>query len=249
MKLSDLRQALKDAGIDPTSDQVKNLGFQEVYPGYFTVVDPELPKLCAEAGARYLYSTLDTPERIWQALTGGQKSSLTRFSEGMLVQGKSTASDFDTGGASSVFARLVTASAIDKGQKEKKSGQSHGNHKFQDWGGSRPFKLILNRRVLARTDWSRPITATSCAAPSTTATRPTMSCAFRWATTRATSTSSSVPTRRLVGDRCTNPRPAGSAEAPPRPSWARGDVQDAIGQSATDAHTRKPRPQPSGEGG
>ncbi|MBI4818062.1 MAG: hypothetical protein HY791_17500 [Deltaproteobacteria bacterium] len=140
-KVSDIEAVLSSVGVDPKGSRVANLRFEEVYPGYFTTMDPAMPELCRQAGARYLYSTLDNPERVWQALTGGQKSSLTRFQEGMLVQGKSSNSDFGTGGATSVFTRLVTQSAIDGGQR------------FQDWGGSRPYKLVLSRDVLARTDW------------------------------------------------------------------------------------------------
>ncbi|MBI2374124.1 MAG: hypothetical protein HYV07_09000 [Deltaproteobacteria bacterium] len=141
VKQKTIEDELSKLGVDPTGKRVSELRLDEVYPGYFSVVDPALPEECRRAGARYLYSTLDSPERVWQALTGGQKSSLTRFQEGMLVQGKSSNSDFGTGGAVSVFTRLVTESAIEAGQK------------FQDWSGSRPFKLVLSRQVLGRTDW------------------------------------------------------------------------------------------------
>jgi hypothetical protein len=151
IKTEHLEQALAAAGIDPKGDRVKSLRFEEVYPGYFTVIDPSLPDILKEAGARYLYSTSDNPERVWQQLTGGQKASLTRFQEGMLIQGKSSSSDFGTGGAFSVFTRLVTESVI---QKAKTSTDAYAyDVKFGDWGGTRPFKLILNRRILGRTDW------------------------------------------------------------------------------------------------
>lgn len=148
VKLSDVHAVLTKLGIDPEGERVKSLRFEEVYPGYFTVIDPVLAKAAEDAGARYLYSTSDNPERVWTTLTGGQKSSLTRFQEGLLVQGKSSDSDFASGGAGSVFSRLVTASAIKQGKNTSNYG---GN--FNDWGGSRPFKLILNRRLLGRADW------------------------------------------------------------------------------------------------
>ncbi len=152
VKLGELHQALTNVGIDPTSDRVKNLRFEEVYPGYFTVIDPALPEELKAAGARYLYSTSDNAERVWTMLTGGQKASLTRFQEGLIIQGKSSDSDFGTGGASSVFSRLVTDSIIQKAKKDT-STSSYSDTNFNDWGGSRPFKLIINRRALARTDW------------------------------------------------------------------------------------------------
>lgn len=148
VKLADVQAVLSKLGIEPESERVKSLRFEEVYPGYFTVIDPVLAKAAEEAGARYLYSTSDNPERVWTTLTGGQKASLTRFQEGLLVQGKSSDSDFTSGGAGSVFSRLVTRSAI----KEGKTTTNYGGG-FNDWGGSRPFKLILNRRLLGRADW------------------------------------------------------------------------------------------------
>ena len=41
---------------------------------------------------------------------------------------------------------------IDKAKKSSNSSYSYG-HTFDDWGGERPYKLIINKRVLARTDW------------------------------------------------------------------------------------------------
>ena len=136
-----LRRSLTKAGFDPDSERVQGLFFEEVYPGYFTVLDPTQPERLAELGARYLYSTAGTPARVLDILTEGQKSSRTRFSEGRLVQGKSSNSDFGSGGAFSVFTRIVTESAIaNKGA-------------FRDWLGTRPYKVILSRDLLARLDW------------------------------------------------------------------------------------------------
>jgi hypothetical protein len=156
-----LEKALAEAGIPKTSERLERLEMREVYPGYFTTVDPTASERYFKAGARYLYSTYDDPERVLSALLGGQKASLTRFLEGILVQGKSSSSDFGTGGAIAVFTRLVTKSSIAGAKKEKKNDDADGSsyswgaseHQFQNWGGSRPYKLVLNRRVLERTDW------------------------------------------------------------------------------------------------
>ncbi len=145
IKLGELQDLCAEIGV--SEPRLAQLRFDEVYPGYFTVVDPSLSKELHAEGARYLYSTSDNPERVWQMLSGGQKASLTRFQEGLLIQGKSSSRDFETGGASSVFSRLVTESVITKAKK----GESGSN--FHDWGGSRPYKLIINRRILDRTDW------------------------------------------------------------------------------------------------
>lgn len=147
IKLPELQDLCAELGVSEA--RIAGLRFDEVYPGYFTVVDPSLSPQLHAAGARYLYSTSDNPERVWQMLTGGQKSSLTRFQEGLLIQGKSSSSDFNTGGAYSVFSRLVTESVITKAKR----GDSGYDTQFHDWSGSRPYKLIINRRVLDRTDW------------------------------------------------------------------------------------------------
>lgn len=148
--LEDIKAALHKAGVSPDGARMKKLRFEEVYPGYFTVVDPELAERCKKAGARYLYSTYDDADRVISMLEGGQKSSLVRFHEGLIIEGKSSSADFGTGGAQAVFTRLVTASAIAKAKK--KSG-SDWETKFNDWGGSRPYKVILNPTILGRTDW------------------------------------------------------------------------------------------------
>lgn len=145
VKLSELEKIAITAGATP--ERLAKLEFVEVYPGYFTVYDPSLPAQLAKAGARYLYSTADNAERVIDMLLGGQKSSLTRFQEGVLVQGKSSNADFGSGGASSVFSRLVTESA------QMNAFKKSGTYTFMDWGGSRPYKLIINRSALGRLDW------------------------------------------------------------------------------------------------
>jgi hypothetical protein len=151
-----LRAIAESSGIDLSGDRLEKLEYREVYPGYFTAYDPSLPDRLKEKGARYLYSTLDNPERVFDVITGGQKASFTRFQEGKLVQGKSSSADFGTGGAFSVFTRLVTESAIEQAKKQKQGGSSYGygyNTSFNNWGGSRPYKAILNRKILGRLDW------------------------------------------------------------------------------------------------
>jgi hypothetical protein len=145
VKLSELEKIAIAAGATP--ERLAKLEFVEVYPGYFTVYDPSLPAQLAKAGARYMYSTADNADRVIDMLLGGQKSSLTRFQEGVLVQGKSSNSDFGSGGASSVFSRVVTESA------QMNAIKKSGTYTFMDWGGSRPYKLVINRAALGRLDW------------------------------------------------------------------------------------------------
>ena len=158
LKPKDLEAALHSAGIPNLKERLEKLELAEVYPGFFTVMDPELAREAGAAGARYLYSTADDAGRVAQILKAGQKSSVTRFNEGLLIAGKSSDDDLGTGGATSVFSRLVTASVIDQarqaqafspGLRKKTKDQTT----FNDWDGSRPYKLILDRAVLGRTDW------------------------------------------------------------------------------------------------
>ena len=90
---SKLEEIIATAGIDVSNDRLAKLEYREAYPGYFTAYDPTMVEKLHDKGARYLYSTLDNPERVFEVLTGGQKSSFTRFSEGQLVQGKSSSAD------------------------------------------------------------------------------------------------------------------------------------------------------------
>ncbi len=151
--VDELKAVAKTAGLD--TKRAAQLRYEQVYPGYFTVVDPAQVDELYKAGARYLYSTYDDADRVMSMLTGGQKSSLTRFGEGLIIEGKSSSSDFGTGGAVAVFTRLVTKSAVEKGKKASSGSSYSWNYegKFNNWGGSRPFKVILNKSILARTDW------------------------------------------------------------------------------------------------
>ena len=150
LKPAQLEAALASHGIDTSPARLAELSINEVYPGYFTVYDPKLAEAAEQAGAAYLYSTADNPERVHGILSGGQKSSLTRYAEGILIEGMSSAEDFNTGGARSVFSRLVTRSAIERARASTETGSKA---RFNDWGGERPYKLILDRRILGRTDW------------------------------------------------------------------------------------------------
>ncbi|MBI2377797.1 MAG: hypothetical protein HYV07_27595 [Deltaproteobacteria bacterium] len=135
LKPEDLEKALAALGYSP--ERLAGLRFEEVCPGHFAVVDPQQAKDLAKAGARYLYSTVTEPAHVLSILRHGQKSSLQRYKEGMIINGMSTNADFVTGGAAGVFTRLVTQSAIYDGNS---------------WTG-RTYKLLQTEDQLARTDW------------------------------------------------------------------------------------------------
>lgn len=135
LKVSDLETALESAGVDKA--RIAGLRYEEVFPGHFTVVDPAQEKAMVEAGARYLYSTVTSPDHVYSILQAGQKSSVQRYKDGLIIDGMSTNADFVTGGATGVFTRLVTQDAI---------------YADQSWMG-RTYKLVQNSSQLARTDW------------------------------------------------------------------------------------------------
>ena len=91
---------------------------------------PEMKK----KGFRYAYSTVSTTEHVLSILEHGQKATLTRWAEGMLISGMSSMADVGTGGAEGVFSRLVTTSA-----------------KGNSWTG-RTYKIILKPELLERAD-------------------------------------------------------------------------------------------------
>ncbi|MEE2904356.1 MAG: hypothetical protein VYC39_18650, partial [Myxococcota bacterium] len=135
LKVSDLEKALETAGI--SKSRLDNMEYAEVFSGHFTVIDPMQSQEMAQAGARYLYSTLGNAEHVLSILQTGQKSSMQRYFEGAIINGMSTNSDFATGGAVGVFARVVTQDSI---------------YENRAWTG-RTFKLVQNYEQFARTDW------------------------------------------------------------------------------------------------
>jgi len=90
------------------SDIDKRLKRKEVAPGYFTFVEEgkhkEYQKISRYAIYHFIYS-IDTLPQIIQA--GGLLSSHERYRRGLLIHGSSTGIDFTTGGADSVFTKII----------------------------------------------------------------------------------------------------------------------------------------------
>lgn len=120
-----------------TEARMKEARFSDVAPSHFTAVDPGQAKQLMEKGARYLYSTVESVSHVSSILKGGQKSSLRRYKDGLIIDGMSTNEDFSSGGGAGVFTRVVTQNAILEGE---------------GWTG-RTYKIILKPEILARTDW------------------------------------------------------------------------------------------------
>ena len=126
---------LKAAGVSEARQ--KELRLADVADNHFTVVDPAQADMLKKAGARYLYSTVESIDHVAAILNNGQKSSVRRYLDGMIIDGMSTNEDFSSGGGAGVFTRVVTENAILDGG---------------EWTGRR-FKILLKPEVLGRTDW------------------------------------------------------------------------------------------------
>ena len=132
LKLATIEKALTDAGV--SASRIAGLRYLEVASSHFTVVDDHALEEMQKAGLRYAYSTVATVEHVHSILTNGQKATLTRWGDGMIVNGMSSMADVGSGGAQGVFSRIVTNSAHDK-----------------SWTG-RTFKIILKPQLLGRMD-------------------------------------------------------------------------------------------------
>lgn len=108
----------------------------EVASGHVAQYSPVQAKAIQEAGVRHLYHDISDPDRVPLLLEkdparSGLLSSLQRYERGVFTNGMSTARDFETGGADSVFTRLATQP--DRGR--------HG------------CRIIIDPKVLGRSDW------------------------------------------------------------------------------------------------
>lgn len=124
-------------------ERAERLELKEVIPGYFTHVDPLQAEELMNEGALGVYHkiTASNPEQSVVNIikNGGLLASLERWDSGILSTGMSTYDDFRTGGADSVFVRLVTSRVT-------------GNlDRFIANRGQ--VNIVFKPRVLNRTDW------------------------------------------------------------------------------------------------
>lgn len=117
------------------TELVDHLERQEVFPGYFTIVDQGASERYQRDGRIFLTHSVYNPDTLASILKNGLLSSHERFKRGVFTEGLSTKKDFDTGGADSVFIRAVPEQAVDS-----------------DMYFFKPL-LLINPQVLDRTDW------------------------------------------------------------------------------------------------
>ncbi len=132
IKMETIESALKAAGV--SAERLDGIRYEEVAPGHFTLMDDALVKEMKDEGLCFAYSTVTMPEHVASILRGGQKATLTRWSEGALITGMSSMTDLGSGGGVGVFSRLVVPESKDKG-----------------WNG-RTYKVILKPELLGRLD-------------------------------------------------------------------------------------------------
>lgn len=125
----------------PTPEQsaeAAKLERREVFPDYHTIVsEGKHHEYEAEHGEFAIFHGVGSGDRIIKILqSGGLMSSHERFRRGLLVKGISSARDFQTGGADSVFVRTIVEGA---------PGDS-----WRDFGG---YTFVMGPELYDRTDW------------------------------------------------------------------------------------------------
>lgn len=145
--LSELDQRLASVGVGPA--ELQKVRFEEVSPGYFTVWDPGIEARARKAGARLLYSAVNA-DSLLSILSGGQKSLLTRLSDGILHEGIGT-TDLESGGAHAAFTRLITQSGLDK--HTWFTNQLGWNNQGDEVMVQNGITLVYGTELLGRADW------------------------------------------------------------------------------------------------
>lgn len=120
---------------DEIEDKLPNLRYEEVFTDYWTPVDKEAVERFTKEHNIVLTHSIQNFTNIVGILKEGLMCSHERYKRGLIIEGLSTMEDFNTGGADSVFTRLVSEVSADR--------YSSG------WGGT----LIISPEVLGRTDW------------------------------------------------------------------------------------------------
>ena len=129
--------ALKKLGI--TQARLDKIEIRKVTDGYFTFYDPENVTLAKKYGAAYLYHEARTVDAAAAVLKNGELLATTnRYGSGIISHGASSSADIGTGGADSVFTRIVFDNQVGK---EQRYG-SFGNYVF-----------VFDTKTLERTDW------------------------------------------------------------------------------------------------
>jgi hypothetical protein len=127
----------------------EDLEVREIPGGWVTVVDTARQDQAREVGVRYVYQQFSGSDDSLKAVVGADGSdgglicTTERFYNGIFKKGMSSSTDMGTGGASSVFTRVVGGAKTAKG---------NGGSAASTWYNTKP-SLLIDQRELARTDW------------------------------------------------------------------------------------------------
>lgn len=138
----EMEQFLKDRRIDP--QRAKDMVEKEVFPGYRTYVEEGISKEYAKTGAVNLWAGVGTDVnsvvKILEPESPGLISTAQRFQSGIFSTGSSEDQDEASGGADSVFVRLVTKN-------------TRGKHSYKDHYMGSGYRIIFDVKTLERKDW------------------------------------------------------------------------------------------------
>lgn len=128
---------LKKLGI--TQKRLDAVQIRKVADGYWTLYDPENVALAKKYGAAYLYHEAGSIDAAANVLSSGELLATTnRYGRGIFASGASSFADMGTGGADSVFTRIVFDNQV-------------GNERR--YGSFGDYVFVFDAKTLERTDW------------------------------------------------------------------------------------------------
>lgn len=134
----DIDAALKKLGI--TKARLDKVEVRQVTDGYWTLYDPENIALATKHDVAYLYHEAGSIDAAANVLSSKELLATTnRWNRGITSNGASSYEDVETGGADSVFTRIVHNRDI-----------SNSESRYGYFGD---YVFVFDKKTLARTDW------------------------------------------------------------------------------------------------
>lgn len=121
-----------------TAKEIQGMRLEDVWKGYSTYIDDTLIQEAKDAGVEYIWSGVTEADSVVAIMkSGGLACTKNRCLMGAPGGGASMESDFESGGADSVFTRIgVKTSNV-----------------FKNCFCGRGYRIKIDRSVLGRTDW------------------------------------------------------------------------------------------------
>lgn len=122
-----------------TQKRIDSIEIRKVSDGYWTLYDPENLRLAKQYDVAYLYHEASSLNGAAAVVKSGELLATTnRYNMGIITQGASSSADIRTGGADSVFTRIVYKHNI--GTEER-------------YGSFGDYVFVFEPETLTRTDW------------------------------------------------------------------------------------------------